>query len=143
VTGIERLAEHGSALFVDGVPDAVMCDTPRIAYRREGDSVLATIPLPGADRDHLDVVKIDDELTITTGLRRRSLVLPRRVAALAVQSAKLREGVLRVRFAKAGDSDAEFGGSQLSDAVGRPGRIAGRFDAGGPPPSEDDPRKRH
>jgi len=105
VTGVERLAVHGRDLFPKHDPDAILCSAPRISYERDGDAVLATLPLPGADVEHLDVVKVEDELTITVGLRRRMIVLPRRVAPLEVKSAKLQDGALRIRFA-APDSEA-------------------------------------
>ena len=44
------------------------------------------------------MAKVDDELTITTGVRRRSLKLPRRIAALGLASARLEGTLLRVSF---------------------------------------------
>jgi arsenite-transporting ATPase len=102
VTGLERLAAHGRALFAERAPGAVLSNAPRIRYRREGEETLAVIPLPGADPATLGVVKIEDELAITSGLRRRSLKLPRRLAPLAVTRAALEGGALVVRFAPAG-----------------------------------------
>jgi hypothetical protein len=46
------------------------------------------------------VAKLDDELTITAGLRRRQLKLPRRIAPLALASARLEGPTLVVRFAR-------------------------------------------
>ena len=97
VTGIDALRAHGRALFSKVDPDALLCEADRIRYERCGAEVEAVVPLPGAESDKLDVVKVEDELTITCGLRRRSIVLPRRVAALDVSSAKLHDGFLRVR----------------------------------------------
>ena len=56
--------------------------------------------------DPTDVVKIDDELTITAGLRRRSLVVPRRMAPLPIASARLEGSSLVVSFAR-GSGGAE------------------------------------
>ena len=53
------------------------------------------------------VVKIDDELTITAGPRRRSLVLPRRLAPLCIASARLEGSSLVVRFAPDAGAEAE------------------------------------
>ena len=69
-------------------------------FSREGETYLASVPLPGADPARLDVTKIDDELTITTGVRRRLLMLPRRFAPLELASAKLEGPSLVVRFAR-------------------------------------------
>jgi arsenite-transporting ATPase len=98
VTGIEALRSHGGALFSKVDPQDVLCEADRIRYARTGGAVDALIPLPGAEPDRLDVVKVDDELTITSGLRRRSIVLPRRVAPLELVSARLDDGALLVRF---------------------------------------------
>jgi arsenite-transporting ATPase len=99
VTGVERLAVHGRELFATVDPDAVLCQSARVTYDRDGAGVVATLPLPGADIAHLDVVKVEDELTITVGLRRRIIVLPRSVANLEVESAALQDGALKIRFA--------------------------------------------
>ncbi|MDP6244431.1 MAG: TRC40/GET3/ArsA family transport-energizing ATPase, partial [Myxococcota bacterium] len=89
VTGLERLATHGEALFAGVEPEAVLSTAPRVVFRRDGDAYLAVVPLPGADPAQLEVAKVEDELTITTGLRRRSLKLPRRMASLVLEAARL------------------------------------------------------
>ncbi len=98
IIGLERLSQQGRQIFSDCDPEEVLCKAPRVRYRREGGDYLATIPLPGADVERLDVVKIEDELTITTGVRRRSLKLPRRIAPLTLASARLEGPSLVVRF---------------------------------------------
>ena len=100
VTGIERLAEHGARIFEGVAPDALLSTAPRVRFSRDGESYLAIVPLPGADPTRLDVVKVDDELTITAGLRRRSLKLPRRIAPLSLAAAKLEGPSLVVRFVR-------------------------------------------
>jgi arsenite-transporting ATPase len=100
VTGLERLAEHGRRIFARAEPDAVLSRAARVRFEREGSEYRAVVPLPGADPDRLDVVKIDDELTITTGLRRRSLKVPRRIAPLPLTSARLEGSSLVVNFSR-------------------------------------------
>jgi HSP20 family molecular chaperone IbpA len=100
VTGIARLAEHGAAIFAGKEPDAVLSRAPGVRFAREGELYIAVVPLPGADPDRLDVAKVDDELTITTGVRRRMLKLPRRIAPLALVAARLEGPSLVVRFAR-------------------------------------------
>ena len=100
VIGIERLAEHGARIFADVAPDALLSSAPRVRFSRDGETYLATIPLPGADPARLDVAKLDDELTITAGLRRRQLKLPRRIAPLSLASARLEGPSLVVRFTR-------------------------------------------
>jgi arsenite-transporting ATPase len=97
-TGLERLAAHGRRVFAGVRPDALLCESGRVRFERDAGETVAWIPLPGADPKQLDVVKVDDELTITTGLRRRSLKLPRRMARLDLECARLEGPSLRVSF---------------------------------------------
>ncbi|MEV7688641.1 ArsA family ATPase [Streptomyces bungoensis] len=57
------------------------------------------IPLPGAIRDDLDLVRRGDELLITAGPFRRIVALPSALRRCTVAGAALREGELRIRFA--------------------------------------------
>ncbi|PSM42018.1 hypothetical protein C6Y14_16415 [Streptomyces dioscori] len=57
------------------------------------------IPLPGAIREELDLVRRGDELVVTVGQFRRIVALPSALRRCAVDGASLREGELRVRFA--------------------------------------------
>jgi len=97
-TGLERLAAHGRRIFAGVEPDALLCESERVRFERDAGEYVARVPLPGADPRRLDVAKVDDELTITTGLRRRSLKLPRRLARLDLESARLEGPNLRVAF---------------------------------------------
>ena len=101
VVGLERLALHGRALFGRRAPERRLCRAPRVRFVREGDAYVAHVPLPGADPARLDVAVVDGELCITSGVRRRLLTLPRRVARLALQGARLEGPSLQVRFGAA------------------------------------------
>jgi arsenite-transporting ATPase len=100
VTGLAKLGEHGAQIFTDVEPDALLSRAPRVRFARDGECYTAIVPLPGADPTRLDVSKIDDELTITTGVRRRLLMLPRRFAPLTLYAAKLEGSSLVVRFTR-------------------------------------------
>ncbi|MEV0741629.1 ArsA-related P-loop ATPase [Streptomyces sp. NPDC050549] len=56
------------------------------------------IPLPGAIRDELDLVRRGDELVVTVGQFRRIVPLPSALRRCTVAGAALREGELRIRF---------------------------------------------
>jgi arsenite-transporting ATPase len=101
VTGLDRLAQHANRLFGTVEPDAVLCTSPPIRFEAEGDGYRMEVPLPHAGSRRLDVAKIDDELVIETGTRRRSLPLPRRIAHLDLSQAKQREHSLVVHFTAA------------------------------------------
>ncbi|WP_369035360.1 MULTISPECIES: ArsA family ATPase [Streptomyces] len=57
------------------------------------------IPLPGAIRDDLDLVRRGDDLVLTVGPFRRIVPLPSALRRCTVAGAALREGELRIRFA--------------------------------------------
>lgn len=57
------------------------------------------LPLPGATRDGLGLVRRGDELIITTGPFHRILPLPSALRRCSVAGAGLRDGLLSVRFA--------------------------------------------
>ncbi|QMU68526.1 ArsA family ATPase [Streptacidiphilus sp. P02-A3a] len=57
------------------------------------------IPLPGADRADLDLVRRGDELALGVGPYRRTVPLPSALRRCTVAGAALRDGVLAVRFA--------------------------------------------
>ncbi|MFJ2604587.1 MULTISPECIES: ArsA family ATPase [unclassified Streptomyces] len=57
------------------------------------------IPLPGAIREDLDLIRRGDELVVTVGPFRRIVALPSALRRCTVDGAALREGELRIRFA--------------------------------------------
>ncbi|MFD7438641.1 ArsA family ATPase [Streptomyces sp. NPDC059861] len=56
------------------------------------------LPLPGAVREELDLVRRGDEVVVTAGPFRRVVQLPSALRRCAVAGAGLREGELRIRF---------------------------------------------
>ncbi|WP_200304455.1 ArsA family ATPase [Streptomyces adelaidensis] len=65
-----------------------------------GEGVLVWhIPLPGAIRDELDLIRRGDELVVTAGQFRRIVPLPSALRRCTVDGAALRDGCLRIRFA--------------------------------------------
>lgn len=99
VTGLARLRAHGARLFAEVEPGDVLCSAPRVRFEREPGGYVARVPLPLGTADALDVAKVDDDLVVTAGLRRRAIRLPRRVAPLALREARLDGATLHVRFA--------------------------------------------
>ncbi|WP_217252764.1 ArsA family ATPase [Streptomyces sp. AC602_WCS936] len=71
-----------------------------VTDRLADDGVLVWhIPLPGAVREELDLVRRGDELVVTAGPFRRIVPLPSALRRCTVDGAALREGTLAVRFA--------------------------------------------
>ncbi|WP_031107654.1 ArsA family ATPase [Streptomyces sp. NRRL S-146] len=89
-----------TALAVPGVAQrAPAADWP-VTDRLGEDGVLVwQIPLPGAIREELDLVRRGDELVVTAGRFRRVVPLPSVLRRCTVDGAALRDGELRIRFA--------------------------------------------
>ncbi|MFF0788418.1 ArsA family ATPase [Streptomyces spiralis] len=89
-----------AALAVPGAdPASVPVEWP-VTDRLAEDGVLVwCIPLPGAVREELDLVRRGDELVLTAGPFRRIVPLPSALRRCTVDGAALRDGELRIRFA--------------------------------------------
>ncbi|MEV6589236.1 ArsA family ATPase [Streptomyces acidicola] len=110
--GVHEVAHLGSdprggddltALDLPGVnPDPAPVEWPVTEQPADegGGRVFAWhIPLPGAIRDELDLIRRGDELVLTAGQFRRIIQLPSALRRCTVDGASLREGELRIRFA--------------------------------------------
>lgn len=99
VTGLTALRAHGDELFAAAPPDAILCRVEGVRFACDASGHRVELPLPNVARDELEVAKLDDELVVRAGPRRRALKLPRRLAGLDLASATLEGGRLVVRFA--------------------------------------------
>ncbi|MFF9141395.1 ArsA family ATPase [Streptomyces albogriseolus] len=94
-----RGADDLAALAVPAAPAATGPVRWPLADRIAEDGVLVWhLPLPGARRETLDLVRRGDELTVTAGPFRRVVPLPSALRRCTVDGAALREGELRIRF---------------------------------------------
>ncbi|QTD98017.1 ArsA family ATPase [Streptomyces cyanogenus] len=92
--------EDLTALAVPAVNPATAPVGWPVTDRLAEDGVLVWhLPLPGAIRDELDLVRRGDELLITAGPFRRIVPLPSALRRCTVAGAGLRDGELRIRFA--------------------------------------------
>ncbi|MEU6687008.1 ArsA-related P-loop ATPase [Streptomyces sp. NPDC046832] len=89
-----------TALAVPGAGQPAPAADWTVTDRLDTDGVLVwEIPLPGAIREELDLVRRGDELVVTAGAFRRVVPLPSALRRCTVDGAALREGALRIRFA--------------------------------------------
>ncbi|WNZ12269.1 ArsA-related P-loop ATPase [Streptomyces sp. 11x1] len=94
--GLDDLA----ALGVPGTGDAPARVTWPVTDNLGAEGVLVWhIPLPGAIRDELDLIRRGDELVVTAGQFRRIVPLPSALRRCTVGGAALRDGRLSIRFA--------------------------------------------
>ncbi|MCU1375383.1 MAG: Arsenical pump-driving ATPase [Actinomycetia bacterium] len=100
LVGVERLRDFAEALYGDLAPEARLHEGALLRVDAEGEELVLRLPLPGADRDELDLAQRDDELLVRVGPYRRALVLPDSLRRRTVTAATLDGDVLTVRFAK-------------------------------------------
>ncbi|GAA2108674.1 ArsA-related P-loop ATPase [Kitasatospora saccharophila] len=94
--GLEALAER---LYATGAPRPPAPADPRVEDRLAADNqLLWHLPLPGADRGELELLRRGDELVLGVGGYRRVLALPSALRRCTVSGAGLADGVLSVRF---------------------------------------------
>ncbi|OKK08313.1 hypothetical protein AMK26_04680 [Streptomyces sp. CB03234] len=97
--GREPRTADDLALLEPPVTRAASAPEWTVEDRRDPDGVLVwRIPLPGAAKPDLRLVRRGDELVLTVGPFRRAVPLPSALRRCTVSGAGLDDGVLRVRF---------------------------------------------
>ncbi|HIF94491.1 MAG: ArsA family ATPase [Myxococcales bacterium] len=104
VRGVAALSEHGKMLFGDRDPAGRLGSSLRLRFERDQSGARIRLPLPGLDPAALDVIRIEDELVIGVGERRRKIALPIGFAKLEIDRVSYRDGELLVSFGTASSS---------------------------------------
>lgn len=96
--GVEALLELAAATYGSRCPsDRLASLRPmRVVDGAEGPEL--HLSLPSASSDAVEVFTRDDDLTLTVGAHRRTLLVPQAMRGRPVLGASLREGTLVVRF---------------------------------------------
>ena len=98
MVGVDKLRIVADELYGDRDPTARLAtNTPFRMFDSDGEVVLA-LRLPLAERGEVDVVRHHDEVYVTVGPYRRSLLLPDSLRRREVTGARLTEGELWIRF---------------------------------------------
>jgi arsenite-transporting ATPase len=99
MVGLEKLRLVGEELYGDRDPtDRLSFAVPFRIEEGDGEMVELVMAVPFADKGELDVLRSHDELYVTVGPYRRSMVLPDSLRRRRIRGAGLADGVLRVRF---------------------------------------------
>ncbi|MCL1598857.1 MAG: ArsA family ATPase [Actinomycetia bacterium] len=100
MVGVELLRVVAEELYGDDDPtDRLSAVDPlRIEDETDSDDVALVLSVPLAEKGDVDVMRHDDELFVTIGPYRRSLVLPDSLKRRKIRRAKLDAGELRVVF---------------------------------------------
>lgn len=96
--GLEELAVVAAAAYgeVDGLGAPGRAPEPAVA--KAGEGYVLSVPLPGADRRAMGLLRRDDELVLTVGPYRRTLRLEPVLRRCKIAGAVLRNQALEIRF---------------------------------------------
>jgi arsenite/tail-anchored protein-transporting ATPase len=96
--GLEELAVVAAAAYgeVDGLGAPGRAPEPTVA--KAGEGYVLSVPLPGADRRAMGLLRRDDELVLTVGPYRRTLRLEPVLRRCKIAGAVLRNQALEIRF---------------------------------------------
>jgi len=98
MVGIDKLRLVGEELFADDDPTSHFSTGRPFRVEDDGDQVVLVIGVPFAATGDVDVLRHADELFVTVGSYRRSLMLPDSLKRREVRRAQLVSGELRVTF---------------------------------------------
>ena len=102
-SGPELLGELCREVYGEHDPAAILHDDEPMRVQKERDRMVLELRLPYAD-GRLDLSRKDDELIVTVGSYRRSIMLPQSLRRREVVDAGFEGPLLRIRFK--GDDDA-------------------------------------
>jgi arsenite-transporting ATPase len=95
---LDRLRVVGRELYGDDDPTDRFSEGRPFRVEDDGDHVVLVMSVPFAETNDVDVLRHGDELFVTVGPYRRSLVLPDSLKRREVRRAQLVDGELRVAF---------------------------------------------
>ncbi|MCL6298339.1 ArsA family ATPase [Streptomyces kronopolitis] len=100
LAALEELTGKAAGAAGTGAPaEGPVRDPWTVEDRLAGDGILVwRVPLPGAERRGLGLVRRGDEIVVTVGRYRRIRTLPSALRRCSVSGAGLRDGVLDIRF---------------------------------------------
>ena len=98
VVGLDMLRRVGAAMHGDRGPAAVLSSERPYRITQVAGGYEFEIPAPFVAKGEVSLVRRGDELIVQMGAARRNILLPRSLARLEHQSARLDTGILRVAF---------------------------------------------
>lgn len=98
VVGVEMLHRVANILYGEQDPSRVFYPGSPQEIVKNGKGYLLKLSLPFASKSDVHITRAGDELAISVGNFRRNTILPRALAALQVEKAKMDQGKLVVSF---------------------------------------------
>ena len=101
VVGTEALEEIGHYLYGGGDPTRLLFEGKPMSIERQDGSYVLTLQLPFITKGNVSLMRSGDELVVTIGNLRRSILLPQILLSCELKGAKLDDGHLCIRFGEA------------------------------------------
>lgn len=98
MVGLELLRQVGDELYGDADPTTRLSEGRPFRVEDVGEEVVIVMSVPFAERGEVDVMRNGNELIVTIGPYRRSIILPDSLGRRHVRRAQLLEGELRITF---------------------------------------------
>lgn len=98
VVGVEMLRRTADTLYGATDPSTILFEGNPQEIVHDGKGYALKLKLPFADKSDVHLTRAGDELAISVGNFRRNTILPRALAELEVQKAKMQDGNLVVNF---------------------------------------------
>src|SRR5258706_15041638 len=97
--GVANLIEIGRELFGESDPTEFLYrGRPYRVLAEQGGGHVLEVALPFTERDGVQLTRDGDEIVLQVGTWRRTVLLPRALVDAPTKSAKMEDGVLRIRF---------------------------------------------
>ncbi len=98
VVGPGMLDVLGRELFAENAPQEVLYSELAQELSMEGDVATLRLPIPFAEKAEIDLKKVGDELIVSVGGEKRTIILPAALAEQRPSGASFEAGTLKVTF---------------------------------------------
>ena len=98
VVGAQMLDRMGDELFGEHAAEEVLHTEFAHELDMEGDVAVLSLPIPFTTKAEIELKKVADELVVTVGGERRTIILPSALAQKSPSGASFEAGTLKVKF---------------------------------------------
>ena len=102
LVGVERLRRFGEILYGSADPAGLLHHGEPLRIEKRGADYVLSLELPFADRDDLDLGRVESELLVRVGPYRRGIVLPDSLKRREIEGARMVGDRLEVTFVEGG-----------------------------------------
>jgi arsenite-transporting ATPase len=98
VLGSVMLDRLAAELFADAAAQDVLHSELAQELSMDGDTAVLRLPIPFAEKAQIDLKKVADELIVSVGGEKRTIILPAALSEVSPSGASFEDGTLRVTF---------------------------------------------